>query len=79
MQKETECTKIVASNSSFKARKILADGYIMSVLVYGIQGWGPYTPKIVLSTVKRVQNLTACWVLKKPWWIKAKDLLKEVG
>ena len=71
--------KHVAKNCTFEFRRKLADGCVMSRLTYGIQVWGLAINKTPMKKVQRVQNLTMCWVLSKPFWTKTTDLLKEMN
>ena len=71
--------KYVAKYASIKSKKKLADGCIMSRLVYGIQVWGLNINKTPLKKIQRVQNLTMCWVLSKPYWTRTSDLLKDLN
>ena len=71
--------KNVARNTSTPFRKRLADGCIMSRLIYGISIWGLSINKTPLKKVQRVQNVTMCWVLGLPWWTKTTDLLEKLN
>ena len=73
-KKKLGALKFVAKNSSIKMKKRLADGCIMSRLIYGIQLWGLHMNKSPLKKVQRVQNMTMCWILGVPWWTRTVNL-----
>ena len=66
-KKKLGALKNVAKNTSIPFKKRLADGCIMSRLIYGISIWGLSINKSPLKKVQRVQNVTMCWVLGLPW------------
>ena len=78
-KKKLGALKFVAKFASINSKKKLANGCIMSRLTYGIQVWGLNINKTPLKKIQRVQNITMCWVLSKPFWTKTSELLNEMN
>merc|ERR1712105_329572 len=71
--------KHTSNRASFKDKKRLADGVIMSRLTYGIAIWGLNAAKTTINKVQIVQNLTMKWVTGIKIGISTKQLLDKLG
>ena len=70
--------KHTSNKASFKDKKRLADGVIMSRLTYGIAIWGLNAAKTTINKVQIVQNLTMKWVTGINVGISTKQLLDKL-
>ena len=68
----------VSSISSFKTRKMLADGLVMSLLINLITVWGGCTGYL-LTMIQTLQNRAARIVTKSGWRTPVKEMLLQCG
>ena len=68
----------ICSVSSFKTRKSLADGIVMSKLIYLIQLWGGCSGYL-LDFLQVLQNRAARLVTRLRWYTPVSPLLKQCG
>ena len=68
----------VASYSSFKTRKMIANGIVMSYVVYLVQLYGGCS-EFLLSALQVLQNRAARIVTRLEWRTPAKTLLLQCG
>ena len=64
--------------SSFKTRKMLANGMVMSSLIYLIQVWGG-TSDYLLRFLQVIQNRAARHVTRLGWYTPTQTLLTQCG
>ena len=64
--------------SNFKTRKMIANGIVMSKLIYLIQLWGG-SPKYLICLLQKLQNRAARLVTKKNIFTPIKVLLTQCG
>ena len=64
--------------SSFKTRKLLANGMVISILIYLIQVWGGCN-NYLIKMLQVLQNRAARIVTKLSWFTPTKDLLNQCG
>ena len=70
--------KIICKVASFKIRKMIADGIIMSKITYCIALWGGSADQL-LDPLQKVQNKAARAVTKLNWDTSITILLKQCG
>ena len=70
--------KIICKVASFKIRKMIADGIIMSKITYCIALWGGSADQL-LDPLQKVQNRAARAVTKLNWDTSITILLKQCG
>ena len=70
--------KMVGKVASFKNRKLIADGILMSKLCYLIALWGGCS-SYLLKTLQVIQNKAARVVTKLDWSTPTEELLKQCG
>ena len=68
----------VSSYSSFKTRKMIANGIVMSKMIYLIQLWGGCS-KYLIICLQSLQNRAARIVTRKDWFTSVKTLLLQCG
>ena len=68
----------VSRISSFKTRKMIADGIVMSKLLYLIQWWGGGSAYL-LQYLQVLQNRAARMVTKLSWSTSTSKLLNQLG
>ena len=78
LKRKLGALKFAGKFSSFKSRLKLANGCIMSIIIYGIQVWGIHCKASVLSKVQSVQLNTLKWVTGK-YHDSLRTLLRETG
>ena len=78
LKRKLGALKFAGKFSSFKTRLKLANGCIMSTIIYGIQVWGIHCKASVLSKVQSVQLNTLKWVTGK-YYDSLRKLLRETG
>ena len=66
----------ICSISSFKTRKIMANGIVMSLIIYLIEIWGGCN-EYLLRFLQVLQNRAARHVTKLSWYTSTKDLLNQ--
>ena len=64
--------------ANFKTRKMIAEGIIMSKLIYLIELWGGCS-KYLIEALQKAQNRAARTVTKLDWNTPASVLLKQCG
>ena len=64
--------------SSFKTRKMIANGIVMSKIIYLIQLWGS-SPKYLIDFLQKLQNKAARLVTKKNVYTPVNELLNQCG
>ena len=64
--------------SSFKTRKVIANGIVMSPLIHLIQLWGG-SSTYLLNLLQNLQNRAARLVTKKDWTTPVHTLLQQCG
>jgi hypothetical protein len=70
--------KMISKVSSFKNRKLIADGIFMSKLTYLIALWGGCT-KYLLKSLQVIQNRAARTVTRLGWDTPTEELLRQCG
>ena len=70
--------KMVCRVAGFRTRKMIADGIIMSKLVYCIALWGGCSNQL-LDSLQKLQNKAARAVTKQDWNTPTKSVLKQCG
>ena len=70
--------KMLSKLASFKTRKMVADGIIMSKLIYLIPLWGG-SAKNIIAALQKAQNRAARVVTKLDWATHTAELLKQCG
>ena len=70
--------KTIGRVANFKTRKMIADGIVMSRLIYLIELWGG-TSEYLLGSLQKAQNRAARVVTKLDWYTPAAELLKQCG
>ena len=68
----------ISSYSSFKTRKMIANGIVMSKMIYLIQLWGGCS-KYLIICLQSLQNRAARIVTRKDWFTSVKTLLLQCG
>ena len=68
----------VSSYSSFKTRTMIANGIVMSKMIYLIQLWGG-CGKYLIICLQSLQNRAARIVTRKDWFTSVKTLLLQCG
>ena len=70
--------KMLSKLASFKTRKMVADGIIMSKLIYLIPLWGG-SAKNIIAALQKAQNRAARRVTRLDWATQTAKLLKQCG
>ena len=78
LKTKNNALSIISSYSSFKVRKMLANGMIMSHILYLIQLYGGCSEEL-LYALQVQQNRAARMVCKRPWYTSTKELLLQTG
>ena len=78
LKSKNNALSIICHYSSFKVRKMFANGLIMSHILYHIQLYGGTTAEL-LSAIQVQQNRAARLVCKLPWRTNTKILLDQLG
>ena len=75
--------KFLGKWMTLKQRRNLADGLIMSQIIYRIQVWGNMVQKITIERIQTVQTLAMRWITggsiykNSPDYMSREDILKE--
>ena len=69
---------MIGNVANFKTRKMIADGILMSKLIYLIELWGG-SSKYLLEALQKAQNRAARTVTKLDWSTPVAELLKQCG
>ena len=78
LNKRIGALKLIARVANFKTRKMIADGILMSKLIYLIELWGG-SSKYLLEALQKAQNRAARFVTKLDWSTPVSELLKQCG
>ena len=70
--------KIISRISDFKTRKMFANGFFHSKLIYMISVWSSCTKDLV-NAIQILQNRAARIITKNSWDISSKENLNQVG
>ena len=76
LKKKLGALKFTSRYASYSAKMKLANGCIMSNIVYGLQIWGLHCSKTVLKKVQSVQTNTLKWITSK-YNCSLRELLHE--
>ena len=68
----------ISKIANFKTRKMIANGIVLSKLIYLIQLWGSCN-QYLLNTLQKLQNRAARLVTRKNIYTPVRDLLKQCG
>ena len=78
INKRIGALKMVGRVASFKTRKMIANGIVMSKLIYLIELWGG-SSKYLLEALQKAQNRAARIVTKLDWTTHSAELLRQCG
>ena len=78
LKSKNNALQIISHYSSFCVRKMLANGVIISHILYHIQLYGGCTQELI-SALQVQQNRAARTVCKSPWGTSTKKLLDQIG
>ena len=78
LKKKLGALKFASKYATYKTRLKLANGCIMSIIIYGIQVWGLHCTASVRSKVQSVQLNTLKWVTGR-YHGSLRQLLEETG
>ena len=78
LNKRIGALKILGRVANFKTRKMIADGILMSKLIYLIELWGGCS-KYLLEALQKAQNRAAKTVTKLDWNTPVAELLNQCG
>ena len=78
LNKRIGALKMLGNVANFKTRKMIADGIIMSKLIYLIELWGGCS-NYLMEALQKAQNRAARTVTKLDWNTPVGELLKECG
>ena len=78
LNKRIGAMQILGRVANFRTRKMIADGILMSKLIYLIELWGG-SSKYLLEVLQKAQNRTARAVTKLDWSTPVAELLKQCG
>ena len=78
LRSKNNALSIICHYSSFMVRKMIANGIIMSHILYHIQLYGGCSDEL-LSALQVQQNRAARLVCKLPWRTRTETLLHQIG
>ena len=70
--------KLICKVANFKTRKMIADGIVMSKIIYLIELWGG-SSKYLMEALQKAQNRAARFVTRLEWNTPTGELLKQCG